>query len=47
MTISKLSQSKKIALFLQDNANQRYTAKTIAEAITTRYPDDYAEKRAP
>ena len=46
MTISKLSQSKKIALFLQDNANQRYTAKAIAEAITARYPEDYAEKRA-
>ncbi|MFA0135188.1 COG2958 family protein [Vibrio splendidus] len=44
--MSKLSQSKKIALFLQDNPNQRYTAKTIAEAITTRYPEDYAEKRA-
>ncbi|MCY9829286.1 COG2958 family protein [Vibrio chagasii] len=44
--MSKLSQSKKIALFLQDNPNQRYTAKAIAEAITTRYPEDYAEKRA-
>lgn len=36
----------KIAIFLQDNPNQRYTAKAIAEANTTRYPDDYAEKRA-
>lgn len=44
--MSKLSQSKKIAHFLQDNPNQRYTAKVIAEAITTRYPEDYAEKRA-
>ncbi|MCI9780098.1 COG2958 family protein [Proteus mirabilis] len=44
--MSKLSQSKKIALFLQDNPNQRYTAKAIAEAITTRYPEDYVEKRA-
>ena len=44
--MSKLSQSKKIALFLQDNPNLRYTAKAIVEAITTRYPEDYAEKRA-
>lgn len=44
--MSKLSQSKKIALFLQENANQRYTAKAIAEAITARYPEDYAHKRA-
>ncbi|MGR5120447.1 COG2958 family protein [Vibrio astriarenae] len=44
--MSKLSQTKKIALFLQGNPNQRYTAKAIAEAITARYPEDYAEKRA-
>ncbi len=44
--MSKLSQSKKIALFLQNNPSQQYTAKAIAEAITTRYPEDYAEKRA-
>ncbi len=44
--MSKLSQSKKIALFLQENANQRYTAKAIAEAITARYPEDYAEKKS-
>lgn len=44
--MSKLSQPKKIALFLQDNPNQRYTAKSIAEAITSRYPEDYAEKWA-
>ncbi|HIF9345481.1 TPA: COG2958 family protein [Photobacterium damselae] len=44
--MSKLSQSKKIALFLQENPNQRFTAKAIAEAITARYPEDYADKRA-
>lgn len=44
--MSKLSQSKKIALFLQENVNQRYTAKAIAEAITALYPEDYSEKRA-
>ena len=44
--MSKLSQSKKIALFLKENANQRFTAKAIAEAITERYPEDYIAKRA-
>ena len=44
--MSKLSQSKKIALFLQENVNQRFTAKAIAEAITALYPADYSEKRA-
>lgn len=43
--MSKLSQSKKIALFLQENPNQRYTAKQIAYSITSHYPEDYAEKR--
>lgn len=44
--MSKLSQSKKISVFLQENPNQRYTAKQIAEAISARYPDDYVEKRS-
>ncbi len=44
--MSKLSQTQKIRIFLQENPNQRYTAKQIAEAIIARYPDDYTEKRA-
>lgn len=44
--MSKLSQSKKIALLLQESPNQRYTAKQIALAITERYPEDYLDKRA-
>ena len=45
-TLGKLSQSKKIAEYLQENLSQRYTAKQIAQAITQRYPSDYVEKRA-
>lgn len=44
--MSKLPQSKKISMFLEGNPNQRYSAKQIAEAITSRYPADYVEKRA-
>ncbi|MEJ6080165.1 HrgA protein [Vibrio sp. 1-Bac 57] len=44
--MSKLSQSKKIALLLQESPNQRYTAKQIALAVTERYPEDYLDKRA-
>ncbi|MEZ9490517.1 COG2958 family protein [Vibrio breoganii] len=43
--MKKLSQSKKIALYLKENPNHRYTAKQIAEAITGRFPEDYSEKR--
>jgi hypothetical protein len=45
-TIMKMSQTKKIAKYLQDNPNQRFTAKKIAHAITNAYPEDYVEKRA-
>jgi len=41
----KLSQSKKVAQYLKDNTNQRFTAKDIAKAITELYPEDYIEKR--
>ncbi|ODN43031.1 COG2958 family protein [Piscirickettsia litoralis] len=41
----KLPQTKKIALFLKENANRRFTAKEIAVAITDKYSDDYIDKR--
>jgi len=44
--MKKISQSKKIAELLQNNSNQRFTAKQIAVAITENYPDDYSEKRS-
>jgi len=43
--MSKLSQSKKVAEYLENNANQRFTAKDLAKAITELYPEDYIEKR--
>lgn len=43
--MSKLSQVQKIAKFLQDNPNQKFTARQIALAIVEKYPDDYLDKR--
>ncbi len=43
--MARMSQSKKVVEFLKKNANQRFTARQIAEAIVAAYPDDYAEKR--
>ncbi|QGP56599.1 hypothetical protein PsalMR5_04091 [Piscirickettsia salmonis] len=41
----KLPQTKKIALFLEEHADQRFTAKEIALAITKKYSEDYLAKR--
>lgn len=43
--LSKLSQSQKVVQFLRDHPKERFNARTIAEAIVSLYPDDYAEKR--
>ncbi len=43
--LAKMSQSKKVVEFLKENANQKFTARQIAEAIVVKYPNDYAEKR--
>lgn len=43
--MGKLSQTQKIAKWLMDNPNQRFTAREIAQAIIERYPEDYQEKR--
>lgn len=43
--MSKLSQSQKVVQFLRDNPKERFNARTIAEAIVSLYPEDYAEKR--
>lgn len=43
--MARMSQSKKVVEFLKKNANRRFTARQIAEAIVAAYPDDYAEKR--
>ncbi len=43
--MSRLSQSKKIVKFLNDNPNERYNAREIAEKIITLYPEDYKEKK--
>ena len=43
--MEKLSQSKKVVEFLKKNANQKFTARQIAEAIVEAYPADYQEKR--
>jgi len=44
--MARLSQTQKIALFLKEEQPTRYTAKRIAEAIITKYPEDYVKKRA-
>lgn len=43
--MSKLSQSQRVANWLAEHPNQRFTARQIAKAIINRYPEDYAEKR--
>lgn len=43
--MSKLTQAQKIALWLADHPNQRFTARQLAKAIIERYPEDYALKR--
>jgi hypothetical protein len=44
--MSKLSQAKKIVKFLQDNPNERFSARDIAEKIVSMYPQDYEEKKS-
>jgi hypothetical protein len=41
----KLSQAQKVVEFLKSNAQQRFTARQVAEAIVAAYPEDYAQKR--
>lgn len=43
--MSRLSQTQKIANWLIENPNQKFTAREIAQAIIKRYPEDYQEKR--
>ena len=43
--MAKLSQSKKILEFLKANPDQKFTARQLAEAIVSAYPEDYEEKR--
>ena len=43
--MQKLSQSQKVAKFLKDNPKQKFTARQIAEQITSIYADDYQEKK--
>ena len=45
MPLARISQSKKVVEFLKKNADQKFTARQIAEAIVEAYPSDYAEKR--
>lgn len=44
--MSKLSQAKKIVKFLQENPNERFSARDIAEKIVSMYPQDYEEKKS-
>ena len=43
--MSKLSQAKKIVKLLQDNPNERFSARDVAEKIVSIYPQDYEEKK--
>ncbi len=43
--MSKLSQAKKIVKLLQDNPNERFSARYIAEKIVSIYPQDYEAKK--
>ena len=43
--MSHLSQTEKILEFLKSNPNKKFTAREIAKAITSNYPEDYEEKR--
>jgi hypothetical protein len=44
--VSKLSQTQKIVEFLKQYPNERFNARQIAEQITSKYPEDYQEKKA-
>ncbi len=43
--MSKLSQAKKIVKLLEENPNERFSARDIAEKIVSMYPKDYEEKK--
>lgn len=43
--LSKLSQPQKVVQFLSEHPHERFNARTIAESIVNRYPEDYAIKR--
>ncbi|WP_434636185.1 hypothetical protein MLC35_06115 [Sulfurimonas sp. NW7] len=43
--MSKLSQAKKIVKLLEENPNERLSAREIAEKIVSMYPEDYEEKK--
>ena len=42
----KTTQCQKIVEFLKEHPNQEFTAKEIARSITSRYADEYEEKRS-
>lgn len=42
----KLSQTQKIAKFLKQNPDQRFSARDIAQSMISAYSQEYAEKRA-
>lgn len=43
--MSKLTQTQKIAKWLAEHPNQKFTARQLAKAIIEHYPEDYAKKR--
>ena len=43
--LSKLSQSQKVVQFLHENPKEKFSARAIAEAIVSLWPEDYEEKR--
>ncbi len=43
--MKKLSQTQKIALLLRDEPGQRFSARDLAFALVSRWPEDYAKKR--
>ena len=43
--MAKLSQAKKIVKLLEENPNERFSAREIAEKIVSMYPQDYEEKK--
>ena len=43
--MSKLSQAKKIVKLLEENPNERLSAREIAEKIVSMYSEDYEEKK--
>lgn len=43
--MKKLTQAAKVVAFLKQNSQEKFTARQIAEAITTQYPDDYQDKK--